>query len=254
MAVVWLGLEHPLNEFTLLDSLLDLFGAHKEDTCLLVNSPLWFILALINLQLITYALKFTLRRRWLIMLVALGISALGIWHMEHRDTYFMFGRSLRYLGYYVFGHLYGKQLLGIIERDLKSRLTLWGVALTLLAAGAIGTFGGFAGREAWTYLFNSALVVSLIVLFRYVCRVPALRFFHFYGRNSYAVLGIHYMLIQTIYLILIPAFGMPSPAKGVLILLFVLLTMVPVINGFNRYAPQLVGKKPAIPFPILQRA
>lgn len=217
-------------------------GPHET---LRVNPPLWFILALINLQLLTYALVFLLKRKWLILTVALIITAVGILKVESMPSHFMFGRSLRYLGYYVLGHLYGKQILGIIEKGVKSRWYLGGFSVAVMA----GTFywattPEVPGHEIYQYVFNIALIMTLILLFRYVCRVPALRFFHFFGRNSYAVLGLHYIIIQILYIIIF-VYGLHEmPHRGILMVIITMLMMVPLIHLLNNYFPRLVGKGP----------
>ncbi len=234
---------HPDQELTG-EMFWDLFNTHSGFTNQLVNPPLWFICALINLQLLLYLLVRTLRRRTLIMCAALCISAAGILWVEQTPTYLMFGRSLRYLGYYTFGHLYGKQLLGWIEHSSRYRLRI--LAVCTLAMGIAlyhAIMQELPGHEVGCYLFNAALVVALIILFRYVSRVPALRFFHFFGRNSYAVLGLHYIIVQWCYIYLFMAGLNLEPVHGLWMLPLTLGLLVPVIRLMNRYTPELVGKQ-----------
>jgi len=231
--------------------LTDLFARHRGATCYIVNPPLWFISALLNVQLILWILVRCLRRRWAVMCAAILISVAGILYMEHHGTPLMIGRCMRFVGYYTFGHLYGKDILRLIERSTRSMLTLLTVAVAVMALMAPLTFGLTQDHnlhEAGMYLFNIALVIALIILFRYVSRVHALRFFHFYGRNSYVVLGVHYIFIQIFYIIMITCFGrIDDSGLGLIATLLTLLLLVPVIKGCNRYIPTLIGKKELIP-------
>ena len=224
--------------------ILDILNPKTAQLNQKVNPPLWFIMALINLQLLTYALVYVLKRKWLIMTVAILISAIGIMRLEQMPTYFMFGRSLRFLGYYVFGHLYGKQILGVIEKGVKSRWYFGALSVAVMGGTYYwATTPQTPGHEAYVYVFNISLVMTLILLFRYVSRVPALRFFHFFGRNSYAVLGLHYMIVQILYWLIYVYIGDRSPTVGIAMAIITLLLMVPVIHLLNRYFPRLVGKR-----------
>lgn len=231
-----------------LETLADLFSPHCLDECLKVNPPLWFILALLNIQLILYALVRVFRgRRTAVMAAALAISAVGIIWLENRYTWFMFGRCLRFIGYYAFGYLYGKQLLAVIERSPRDLLRVAVVCIAAMAAMAYLTFGASSRlSEPATYIFNISLVVALIILFRYVSRVPWLRFFHFYGRNSYVVLGLHYIFISLYYIAMTLLFREVTQMHGFLILLLTLLTLTPAIFLCNRYIPELVGREKLI--------
>lgn len=233
---------------------LDLFATHKDTTGFTVNTPLWFIAALINLQVMLHVLMKTLRRPWLVMTVALAVSAAGFCWLRFHESYFMFSRSLQFLGYYTFGHLYGKRLLRTVESGVRGRSILTGVSLAVMALAFLPATGEESpGQFAATYAFNISLVLALIVLFRYVSRVPALGFFHFFGRNSYVVLGLHYMLIQLAYSFM-AIYGIErTQTMGLCILVATLLLLWPVINAANRYCPQLVGRQEAIDFGSLKR-
>lgn len=230
------------------DTFADIFMPHALDQCFMVNPPLWFICALLNIQLLLYALVKIFRgRRTPIMIASLVISAVGIVWLEHCYTWLMFGRCLRFMGYYAFGYLYGKQILAAIERSRRSMIAVAAVALAVMAAMAYHTFGGESAlKEPATYIFNIGLVVSLIILFRYVSRVPWLRFFHFFGRNSYVVLGTHYIFISFFYILVLSHYGWVGKHHGVYIWLLTMASMVPVILLCNRYVPSLVGREKLI--------
>lgn len=232
----------------------DLFAAHDGKTGFFVNTPLWFIAALINLQIMLHVLVRSLRKRWLVMTAGVALSLAGYYWILPHDSYFMFGRSLQYLGYYTFGHLYGRSILQVVEKSGRHRSMLTAVSIAVMAATVIIATGG---DNPWqfpaAYVFNIALVMALIVLFRYVSRVRALRFFHFYGRNSYVVLGMHYMVVQMFYVIFAMTDTPCNLVSGICVMVVTMLLMVPMINLGNRYCPKLIGREAAINFSTLRR-
>lgn len=82
----------------------------------------------------------------------------------------------------------------------------------------------------------------MIYLLKYSYKLPFLRFLHFYGVNSYIVLGMH-EIILTIYLICYTnLFGQPGVSGGIIILILTTSTLWPVIQILNKLCPQLIGK------------
>lgn len=222
----------------------DLFHYHHHDQCFLVNPPLWFIPALLIVQLILYLLVRFLRNRTAVLVVSIAISAVGICYTENVETRLMFGRALRYTGYYAFGYLYGKQILAYLEQSGRNIIKVAVLCAIVMIASGYSTFGPESHlREPATYLFNIALIVSLIILFRYLSRIKWLRFFHFFGRNSYVVLGIHYMFNSIFIILIFIAFGEVTVRHSYFILIMSLLALTPVIKFCNRYIPALVGRK-----------
>lgn len=165
----------------------------------------------------------------------------------------MFGRAPRFMGYYTVGYLYGKQILAYLEKSGRNIVKVSIVCALVMAIAGITTFGPQSAlREPSTYLFNLALIVALIILFRYVSRVRQLRFFHFFGRNSYVVLGTHYIFNSIFYILILLIVGEVTVIHSYLILALSLLVITPVIIGCNRYLPMLVGRKELLHFKRLR--
>ncbi len=227
---------------------MDVIRYHHEDQCFLVNPPLWFIPALLIVQLILYLLVRILRRRSLVLIVSIVISAFGIFYLEHYNTRFMLGRALRFTGYYAFGYLYGKQILNYIESSGRNIIRMAAVCIVIMVALSSLTVHSDPNiRETCLYVFNISLIIALIILFRYVSRLKWLRFFHFFGRNSYVVLGLHYLSNSLFMIVFFLLFGEVTVGDSYIILLLSLLTLTPVIMLCNRYIPALIGRKELLP-------
>lgn len=222
--------------------ILGIFRPHTGNEFFVVNPPLWFICALICQQIITWALVKTFRKKWLIMTVALIITIIGKIYIWYEPTYFMFGRSLPYLVYYMAGHLYGKQLIGIIESGTKKAYVPWGVATVLFVGAFILKITTTLNETVLIYAETFGLIVMLIYLFKWIHRFRMTFPFWYFGRNSYAVLGLH-EIFQTIFMILaLHIFGEINVWIGLVQTLLTLICLWPIIHYINRYIPKLVGK------------
>ena len=218
------------------------FEPHAGYKSFAVNPPLWFICALICQQLMTWILVKTVRNRIAIFICAVVLTVIGAKFLWNKPTLFMFGRSLPYLVYYVSGYLFGKDLLNIIERrdnrsywPLYAACAVFAVALLLKASVPSAT-------RLLNYFETFGLVVMLIYLFRFIHTWRILRPLHFFGRNSYIVLGMH-EIYQTVLLIAINhMIGPVTVWTGMLQTTLTLLLLYPTIKLMNRYVPQFVGK------------
>ncbi|MBD5296323.1 MAG: acyltransferase family protein [Bacteroides sp.] len=232
---------HNLNDFDF-GCIWEVFELHKQNYSFTVNPPLWFICALFCQQVMTYLLVKIFRKRWLITIVAIILTYLGVEYVWDMYTPLMFGRALKYLIYYVLGHEYGKQTIGIIENGNKSSYYPLYIGIVL--------FGGAWGLEKipslndtlLTYIETLGLIIILIYVFKWIHRFRFAYPFWFFGRNSYIVLGVS-EIYQTIFMIIaLHAFGHISIFIGIVQTLCTLLLLWPTINILNKRIPKLIGK------------
>ncbi len=228
------------------------FALHSGTESFTVNPPLWFICALLCQQILTWILVKTLRQRWLISLAAITISSIGCLYIQQLSTLFMFGRSLPYLVYYIFGHLYGKDLLKIIEsKSTKSYSPLIG-ATVVYALSITLKYTTQINEPLLTYFETFGLIIILIYLFKGIHYFRIAYPFWFYGRNSYIVLGVH-EIYQTIFLIMFThLYGEINILIGMLQTGLTLLLLWPTINLLNKHLPMLVGKAEIINFSVIK--
>lgn len=224
-------------------SIFGVFEFHRGFESFTVNPPLWFICALFCQQIMTWLLVRTLRKRWLIAVAAILISWAGLVYVWDKPTLFMFGRSLPYLVYYVFGNLFGKDLIRVIESDSRR------VAYSPLIASTIVYVLSIVLKETTsvnaellTYMETFGLIIMLVYLFKGIHRFRFAYPFWFYGRNSYIVLGMH-EIYQTVFMIMfLHLFGEITIWTGIIQTLMSLILLWPTINILNARVPMLVGK------------
>lgn len=230
------------------------FELHSGNESFTVNPPLWFICALFCQQIITWILVKALKRKWLIAVVSVVISWVGLVYVWDKPTMFMFGRSLPYLVYYVCGNLYGKDLLRIIESESPKVAYSPLVVSSLVYVVSIILKNMTSINDAFlTYAETFGLIIMLIYLFKGVYHFRISYPFWFYGRNSYIVLGMH-EIYQTIFMIIfIHLFGEVNVWIGIAQTLMSLLLLWPTIKILNRSVPMLVGKAELIQLSRIKR-
>lgn len=86
-------------------SLVGVFKFYTYNGAFIVNYPLWFILALLVVQTITYGLTKWLKDKMTILAVAFILTLVGYYWLRTIPTPLMIGRALPYLIYYVIGTL-----------------------------------------------------------------------------------------------------------------------------------------------------
>lgn len=230
------------------------FEFHRGYESFTVNPPLWFICALFCQQIITWILVKLLRRKWLVAIAAVVISWIGLVYVWDKPTLFMFGRSLPYLVYYVFGNLFGKDLIRIIESESRR------IAYSPLVASSMVYVASIVLNETTSinpellrYTETFGLIIILVYFFKGIHRFRIAYPFWFYGRNSYIVLGMH-EIYQTIFLIMFThLLGEITIWIGMIQTLMTLLLLWPTINILNRHVPMLVGKEVLINLGVIKR-
>ncbi len=231
--------------------IFQVFGTYTVNGTFVVNPPLWFICALIDLQIMLYVSSRVIKNKWLLLALAIIVSALGVLYIQHIPTPFMIGRSLRYFVYYVSGYLFGKSLVARLE--LKSSqikiLAISGVilAITLLIKSSF-TFSLYE-QELIDCIEIYSIILLLFVVFRNTYKIPVLYPFKYFGLNSYIVFGMHEIYHTTIRIILQNLYGEITIPLGIIQTIITLLLLWPTILLFNKYIPVLVGKKDLIKVP-----
>lgn len=230
------------------------FGLYKLNYSFIVDPPLWFICALFCQQVMTYLLVKTLRYKILITIVAVFLTYVGVKYIWYMYTPLMFGRALKYLIYYILGHLYGKQLLGIIEGKGKGSYLPLIVGVVLF--GSIWLSKGLTNnyKEFLTYIETFGLIIILIYVFKWIHTYRMAYPFWFFGRNSYIVLGVS-EIYQTVFMVVtLHLLGTITIWTGIIQTILTLILLWPTINILNRKIPQFVGKGTLINFSTLKKS
>ena len=242
---------HSLSSFDY-SCIWDVFGTYSATESFVVNPPLWFICALINLQLLLYVSSKLIRNKWSLLLFALFITTIGLVYIQHIPTPFMIGRSLRYFIYYVSGFIFGKSLISCLD-DKKETIKILSASLfvfiSILIIKTIIPIKSLYVHEITDCFEIYSIILLLFVLFSNIYKIPIMYPFKYFGVNSYIVFGMHEIYHTTLRIIMQNIYGEVTITLGIIQTIITLLLLWPTIWLFNKYIPKLVGKKELIKVP-----
>ena len=223
-------------------SIWGIFQAYSFNDAFIVNYPLWFILALLVLQLTTYSLAKIIQQKWLILLASIVLSLFGHFFLRTIPTYFMIGRAFPYLFYYAFGAMFGMELLNLENIEKKKVLI---VSLTTFITMIVvshfldGSF--FPVLLKYIELLSATFLLLLFCAFTNKHRMA--KWIGFFGKNSLIVFGLHDMYLTIVRIATQAICGDMNDFLGFVNLIIVLLLMWPSILFLNKYLPYFVAKK-----------
>lgn len=229
-----------------------IFGLYSVNETFVVNPPLWFICALINLQLLLYFSAKYLKNKWFLISFALVLSLSGLWYIQQIPTPFMFGRALRYFIYYVLGYTFGKSLISYLAISKRREAFLLMIAFSVIMCLVLlreWVIWSDKTIDIFDYIEILGIILFLIVLFKYIHRYKVMYPFKYFGMNSYIVFGMHEIYHSSFRVLLEKFFGELTITLGCVQTLMTLLLLWPTIWLFNKYIPMLVAKKELIPVP-----
>lgn len=226
-------------------SILELFQTYTGNDTFIINPPLWFICALINLQILLYILTKCTLKKWIIFITSFVVSMVGIYYIKQVPTPFMIGRSLPFFIYYVTGYIGGKTLIKYLNCNknyiisIITGFAIW--AVMHLIKGSTLTYSYIV--EIFNYVEILSVIIMLLIIFSKIYHYPLLYPLKFFGVNSYIVLGMHEIYQTTFRIVLENTFGSISIGLGIIQTIMTLLLLWPTILLFNKYIPSLVAKK-----------
>lgn len=225
------------------DYILSVFRRYAGDNIYPVNSPLWFISALIWLQLITMFISRLIRSKLAMAIVFIVLGVLGTRYIQPHLTWFMFGRSFRFLIYFGLGYIYGKSIVEIMDYKTTA-VRMLPLGLSVIVYGVC--LYVFRNRPPVgldvTYIEGFCLIILMMYLFKWIHRYPIAKPFRFYGLNTIPILGLHLIIITTLGDAWLFYVGDLNPYMGAGITLGTLLALWPITNLINRRFPYLSGR------------
>lgn len=233
-------------------SFWEIFGLYSVNETFVVNPPLWFICALINLQLLLYFSARYITNKWLLISFAIIVSFSGLWYIQQVPTPFMLGRSLKYFIYYVLGFTFGKSLIAYLAISKRREAFLLMISLfVILCLVILRALFAINGKiiDFFDYIEILGITMLLIVLFKYIHKYKVMYPFKYFGMNSYIVFGMHEIYHSSFRVILERFFGCITIPLGCVQTLMTLLLLWPTIWLLNKYIPMFVAKKELIPVP-----
>lgn len=238
-----------LNQFNF-SCFLEIFQTYTGNESFTVNPPLWFICALINLQLLLYGSINLFKKNSYILLFSIIISFIGIFYIQNSPTPFMIGRSLPYFIYYVLGFISGKKILHHLGNSQSNPIKIGAFCLITFILLLINNQSQQTLiSELSNYIQNMSIIILLIIIFKYIYSNPVVFPLKYFGLNSYIVLGMHEIYHTSFRIFIENVFGYMSVTLGIIQTLLTLTLLWPTIYLFNKYIPFLVAKQDLIPVP-----
>lgn len=243
------------------DAYRDVFAIHDQYNGLKYNPPLWFIMSLIDIQLMLYVLKRFIKSTRVLLILSLCITVAGELWIQWLPTFFMFGDACGHFFYYVAGCVAGRRFMNMIDSDYSTTRRWFSivglcVAVCVVAFGIEKTVTKLHLMPEWFPIWIlrfpriCALIPLCILLMKRLYMLPVLQPLKFFGANSYVVLGTHWMLIRglfegTLYHDIIGRTPGLLESCGLTLLTLLIIAGLAVL--FNRFIPMLVAKKEVFP-------
>ena len=225
-------------------TITDVFKMYTGNEAFIVNYPLWFICAILCMQMVMYILEKSIKVKTSLLIIVFIISTIGFYYIQWIPTPFMFGRSLPYLIYFTIGYLSKNILLSEYKLFINKNKIIFSCIIGLISSVAvrIGSYNTFINL-----LFNivefTSISILLVYLSRLIQKTYLSRIFTYFGMYSIIVLGLHDMYLTTFKIIIQSTIGQMNLILGITNLLLTSLLLCPSIYLLNKYFPQLVGKK-----------
>lgn len=219
-------------------SVLGLFKLYTYNDAFIVNYPLWFVLALFNIQIIFNFVVKIIPQEYAILLIVTLISMAGHFYIRTIPTPFMLGKSLPYLLFFAIGYLYGKRLLNcsMTCQSFLSSCVLW---FFLFCVNRYMDRTFILVQDLEIVVFACVLLLTSRIL-------ESLRIadvFVFYGANSYVVLGLHEMFLTISRILCVWIAGEMNIILGIINLIISMILLYFSIKFLNKYMPIYIGKK-----------
>ena len=220
-------------------SILDVFKWNVDNDGYTCNYLLWFIWALLWIQIVANYLVKWVKQDWVLFLIGFVVSLIGYRYIKHIPTPFILGRSTSLFVYFIAGYL-------VKKTDYVKRWKI-GLSFSLLL---------FVALHVWDFPIRlmeiSKMIVELtafaVILLYISVGLQQLKWMKpiiFIGVNSMVIFGVHDMYLTVIRMITQNICGGMNVWLGFLNVVIVMLMMVPTILAINKYIPFVAGKKTA---------
>lgn len=213
-----------------------------------VNYPLWFMVALLVLQLITYWITSLTHSHVVLLAISAVLTIVGSCFLFDIKMPLFIGKALTFYIYYVFGFVIGKKYITYLESGNfdKMKFTLCTAFFFVFVSINIAMFDTSLGTFC-QYMQFLALPFILLWVFKKLSNVVSLmRALLFLGSNSLIIFGLHDMYLSLFRIVFGRFINVDNVFVGMLMVLCTLLLCVPTINIMQRYIPCVVGKKPLL--------
>lgn len=223
--------------------IFDVFRLYEGNGGFVCNYPLWFICALLNIQLFVYFFKRISQSDIALLVTSIIITIIGCAWFWKQYTPLFLGKSTTFLLYYVCGHLFGKKYISYIQ---DKRKLLWICPVLLIVIAVAYILSGCNLNSILTILSDQihflSIALLLIVVFRLINDKSVSKVFKFFGKNSLIIFGLHDMYLSILTIVYCKLVGTPNNYIGVAFVIVTLIMIWPSVFFLHRWFPKFVGK------------
>lgn len=221
--------------------ILDVFDSVACHDYMFVNVPLWFILCIF---IVRYYYWFMCSFSKYLLIVISIILLLNYNFIYNIATPFMMNNALYWLGFFILGNLYGKDLITVLTK-IKYRVII------LLVTGIVSV-GLFLSENIITndvllnivtHIERLSTIIFTISVFSNFNGESYMTPFKFFGENSLQVLGYHILILIPFSRVAFRLTRTHEPYIGFVCAVLTAFVLYFVIRFSNKYIAQLVGKK-----------
>lgn len=222
----------------------DFFRFYTGNDAYIVNYPLWFVTALIIIQLLYQTLLRITNSKYIIVFIATVISVFDLFWFQYIPTPLMIGKALKFFFYYATGATVGLSFVNYIISSNKTKdlicllICIFIIAVCVFFDSLI--FGHYKESE-FNYIEISVVTFAGILICKYISKMPFFKPLLFYGRYSLIVLGLHELYLTVCRIVTTAVIGDVNILWGFINLVIVLLLLFPTIIILTKYTPTLVG-------------
>ena len=217
----------------------------------LVNTPVWFVIALFCTLLIGQLLNQAVASKPLSMALALLIGAGGQWVGQQVKLPFSLAPAMLGLVFFQAAYL----LKPWVFSPRITPATKWLVMLVGLVVSLWSQVNGFVavatpsvGHFGWFLLFGFAGSIAVIALAQLL--EPHGTWLARLGRYSMSIMVIHFLVIKSVKVVMTAVLHVDmttmdnSSALGAFVLLATAILLIPTVFVMERYLPWTLGKTP----------
>ena len=208
------------------------------------TTPLWFLLSLLWVNLLFYAIHRWIKPLWALLLVTVALSAAGYALAANKiQLPLMMDTSLVALPYFVLGWCINRT--GALQ---PTRWDRWGILALALAAVPIYLFSDFLNLHFqilpsyWKlYLLPFLAILTLFWACKPLPRVPLMCH---YGQYSLIILGTHPLFFLPLRFLFIHYGFEPGVSLTLIVFVLTMLLELPTIWILKTYFPRFVAQQP----------
>lgn len=206
------------------------------------NTPCWFLLSLMQVDIIAYLLQ-KIEKKYIILFLSLLVSVIGyIWGSFVSDVRYYTDVAMLCTLFFTIGYLFKDVLIGKVTVMTGAFCLAVSIMIYVIWPGTCNVSQNYIEGGYIRFVMLASLAsLGVIGLSKAMERTKVGLILEFYGRNSLIVLCTHCILIPIVFKLVLKITSLPS-LRAITGLALVMFVEVPLIYIINNYAPVLIGK------------